>query len=351
MTLLHADGFDSQMALSSGIYREHASYTASIPTFVTGRLGTGYAFQTQSDNTGSTNIRTDIPATTTIIAGWAWYPTTVYASRTENQASFIIGNTGTVLKVCFDPTTQAVTVRTGAESSTGTALATASEGVTLNTWDYWEIKVVASTGTSGSIILRKNGVEVANVTGINTQADSYNEVGFHLGGTSTYSAYSGAHRADDWYVCDAQGTVNNDFLGDVSVLAIQPSGNGSNSGLTGSDGDSTDNYALVDEAPPSTADYVGSATPGDKDTYAYSDIPTDGSIKGVMVRSYAAKSDTGTVSGRNVALHSGTTVNGTDAALSTDYKSFSTVLEDVPGGSGWTPAQVNAAEFGWEVRA
>src|SRR5437764_673985 len=54
---------------------------------------------------------------------------------------------------------------------------------------------------------------------------------------------------DDLYVCDATGTTNNTFLGDVRVHTLVPSGNGTDSGLTGSDGNQVNNYQLVNTVP------------------------------------------------------------------------------------------------------
>jgi hypothetical protein len=217
-------------------------------------------------------------------------------------------------------------------------------------WRYFEMKVVIDS-SAGSVEVRQDGVVTLNETGIDTQATSNAYVDAVRIGSSPNISYMDAS-IDDLYICNGDGSVNNDFLGDISVRALNPNGNGTTSDLVGSDGDSTDNYLLVDETTPDTADYVESSTPGDKDTYAFGDLGiASGVVYGVQINAYAQKSDAGDRSFVSVARLSGAEEDGAVNILSTTPHYFSEIRETKPGGGAWSIADVDAAEFGFKVNA
>lgn len=221
----------------------------------------------------------------------------------------------------------------------------------FNSWMYLEFKATLHD-TTGSFTLRKDGATLLSGTGVDTKNGGTKTVfdSIKLRGTSGNADSSGAGiYVDDLYLLNGAGSTNNDLLGDVTIETLYPSGNGNYSQFVGSDADSTNNYQLVDEAgSPSTADYVGSPTDGNKDTYAYSNLThSTGSVYGVAIRSYAAKSDAGAKSISNVVRSGGTDSVQTAQALSTSYGTISNLLEQNPvGATSWTIASVNAAEFG-----
>ena len=162
--------------------------------------------------------------------------------------------------------------------------------------------------------------------------------------------------ADDLYICDSSGSRNYDFLGDVRIDALLPSGNGNSSAFTGSDGNSTDNYALVDEsAPNSDTDYVESSNVSDVDTYAFPDLShSPVSIAAVQICATAKKSDAGARSLACVTRSNSTDTAGATQSLSTSYACMLEVVEsDVTAGSplDWQTANLNAAQFGVKVAA
>jgi len=161
---------------------------------------------------------------------------------------------------------------------------------------------------------------------------------------------------DDLYICNGAGSVNNNFLGDVVIETLYPNGNGNSSQLVGSDGNSTDNYLLVDEpGDPSAADYVGSPTIGQKDTYAFSNLVKVGGVLGVVAHAFAHKSDAGAVSGRILARPTSTDFAGADFSPSVgtvaSANGTKTIWELNPQTvAAWTTAEVDASQFGIEVR-
>jgi hypothetical protein len=203
--------------------------------------------------------------------------------------------------------------------------------------------------TTGTYEVRVNGANVVSGSG----ADTRN------GGTGVISSVAliFARSGELWcdiVICDGGGSSNNDFLGDRRVDCFFPSGNGNSSQLIGSDGNSVDNYLLVDEsAPNGDTDYVQSGTSGDKDTYNFPNMShTPSSINGIQICMNAKKDDSGTRSISSVIRSGGTDTNGTTQALSTSYAYYLQISETDPNTSAaWTKAGFDAAEFGQRVAA
>lgn len=229
----------------------------------------------------------------------------------------------------------------------GTVLGTSAMAAPITPFTYHHYECMATLHDStGSVYVRVDEVQVLALTGIDTKN----------GGTKTVfdqmriNVDQGCYW-DDVYICNGAG--GDTFRGDCIVVTSLPTNNGNSSVLVGSDGNSVNNYALVNEAAPDTTSYVGSATTGDKDTYAFADLSySSGTVKGVIATLYAAKSDAGARSMRVVTRSSGTDYGGSDKALSTTYTTYREVLEVDPATSAaWTIAGFNAAEFGMEVRS
>ena len=156
---------------------------------------------------------------------------------------------------------------------------------------------------------------------------------------------------DDLYWYATAGSMTHP-QGDVAVHLLLPSGNGNSSGMLGSDGNSTDNYLLVDEPGPNgDADYVSSDTPGVKDTYVMGDlIPTVGTVLGVKAVLTARKDAAGAGAIQSVYRLSGTEVDGASVALTTSHASYVDPIQTTkPGGGAWSIADVNAVEIGVKV--
>lgn len=220
-------------------------------------------------------------------------------------------------------------------------------------WFYFEFKALISN-TVGTVELRVNGTSVCSATSVDTQ-DSANAYVDRFRIAHTVSGYIHQIWIDDLYVLNgvSAGTpANNDFLGDISVKALLPNGNGNSSGMTGSDGNSTDNYLLVDEDPVVTADYVESDTQGTKDTYAMETLSdTNVSVLGVQTSIVQAKDDSGTKYLRTVLRTESTDYVGTSRALSETYTVENDIWDENPNTSvAWTTTQIGAVEVGQEVR-
>ncbi len=232
----------------------------------------------------------------------------------------------------------------------GTRLPDIPHSMTTGTWYYVEVKVVLSD-TAGAIVFRVDGVEIGRFdgdtrnAGTNPTLDTVELWQYQTG--TLYTTWA----ADDIYIANGAGTVDNDFLGDHRVDLVLPNGNGFYSQLLGSDGNNVDNYLLVDENPPDTLDYVGSATDGNKDTYLFGDAPAGRTISGVQTTQVSAKTDTGAKSMRQLARIGGVDYAGIADALKTAYHARVRTMGVSPAtGADWTEAEFNGAEFGVEVQ-
>lgn len=335
MALVFVEGFDHMAAADV----TGKGWSTAFQSVQTGRVGGQCArYSSGAQSTGKI-----LPSTYgTLIVG--------FAIRTNNIAPAVGVGNGVALLTTGNVLIAGVCIQAGhflvLNAASGTVI-TSVATVNLSVWYYIELKVFVN-GASGTAELYVNGVlDTASTTG---------NFGSTNIGTVQLRLPNGANTSMDWddmYACDTTGGAPTDtYLGDVLVEAIFPSGNGNSSVLVGSDGNSTDNYLLVDETTPSTADYVESSTVGNKDTYAFSNLtPTTGTVYGLQVLPYAAKTDAGTRSIVSVARLSATEVDSAVKTLSTSYQYLGDISVTKPGGGVWTISDVNSAEFGVKINA
>lgn len=236
------------------------------------------------------------------------------------------------------------------DKTTGTLLGSAViTEPPAGTYVHMECKVRLHDST-GSVIVRLDEVTILTLTGADTKNGGAAGVFDGIDVSVNYAA-----GIDDIYVSNEQGSVNTDFQGAKRVELVIPTGNGTTSNGVGSDGNSTDNYNLVDDGSSfNGTDYVDLAATGDKDTYVHSDsaLPTGNAVAGVFVWVVAQKTDAGSRSIIPVARLSGTESDGAALPLiNGTFTAHGDVFETKPGGGAWTVADVNNAEFGAKAGA
>lgn len=171
---------------------------------------------------------------------------------------------------------------------------------------------------------------------------------------------------DDCAINDSTGSFQNSWPGEGEVIVLMPDNNGDNSQWTGSDGNSTNNYQLVDEVPPSSTDYVESNTSGQIDDYNLQATPaamdSNDIINVVHVGVYAAVSDA-TGSDPDIVLRIKASASGTvEESASLDVNSityhgpaplpasdnYQLTTYDLPGASTtpWTKADLDTMQVG-----
>lgn len=345
MAMLTIEGWETGTAKSGW----SVDFTRAATT--TGRFG-GSALQ--SAGTGTTTTEYTVPGNpTTIVTGAAFKPP-AGLTGSNSRLFWIIGSDSTqhlFTNLGAGGVVQLYRGGSPGTSSSATLIATSSTAVTYDAWNFLELKATIHD-TTGSVIIELNGTEIINFTGDTRNAGTGNLIGllaFGIGNATTVRM-----PLDDIYVLDGTGAApHNDFLGDVKVETLVPNGNGTHSQLLGSDGNSTDNYLLVDELPASVTDYVGSATVGQRDTYAMTNLATaSGQVFAVQTSALAYKTDAGSANFNLIERTSGGTERETGpTALTASPGAWVTTGPKVtdPEGGVWSITSVNAAEFGAEV--
>lgn len=222
--------------------------------------------------------------------------------------------------------------------------------VAYDVWHYMEVRWLVSD-TVGEVEVRINGVTVLDLTTQDTKgtADKIGHVS--IMGTASATDLDSA-LIDDVYVLDTSGSApDNTFLGPVFIQQLFPDDDGSNIDLVGSDGNSVDNFAQVDDRDGGT-DYNESDLEGDHDLYLFPNIPTNLDILAIQVTNEAGKIDDGQAKyGRNIIRTNSTNYNGDSVALGPVSLGQDTIWALNPNtGLVWTPTEINSLETGFEVR-
>lgn len=357
MALLEFDGFDDLAGTVWGQGWEADTGDTSVMTATTGRsrIAGGKSIYYNSSSSSRYVVRRFTalhPAQTDFGFGVGLLNTSV--SVVGDLIRVMEGST--IHVIIYRDTNGFLQIRNGAS----TVLATSATGgyMNIDTWVYLVVEVkIADAGGYVKVWANGSANPVVEVSGVDTRnggTGQCDRVGFQCSGSSR----ADYHRIDDWYLYDLTGPAPyNANLGECRIVSIIPNGNGASSQFTGSDGNSTDNYLLVDDEQVST-DYVASSTTGHRDLYEMTDPSVDatyGQVYAVQARVHAAKSDSGTAKSLLTVQRASTgeVVTGTAAAaaaLSTTYQLFrGPVRTTSPSGAGWTPSNVNSLQMGVEL--
>lgn len=222
-----------------------------------------------------------------------------------------------------------------------TSVATAA----VRGWHYVELQVVQGT-SNGTLNVRLNGVLAITLLAQNTTQ----------GGGPLLTAFVGAvpgeycrvtTDVDDLYLADTSGTINNTFLGDVRVDALQAQANGALNQWTVEGAASA--WAAVSDGDETTA--LRAATAGLRQTFDVEALPvmTTPAIHGVQVTLLARKTDAGTGRVRGIVASGAQTAVSADIHLQEQLAWHTALFERNPNGNvQWTEDAFNAAEFGLE---
>lgn len=281
-----------------------------------------------------------------------------------------IGGTETKMGVCFafmitvsntaatvfgfnEGTTRHVDLRRNASGAldvtrNGTVLGSGTTVFSSGVWHHVEFYVEISD-TVGVAKVWVDGVLEINLTGQDTKNGGTGFIDrWECLGTATPNSVS-RWNYTDIVIYDTTGGMAAP-LGDLRVATIRPTGNGNSSQFTGSDGNSTDNYLLVDEvAVNDDTDYVESSTVGQKDTYAFGDLTVAGTVYAVKLYPHARKDDAGMRKIVSVARLSGTEEDSAEKNLTAAFNTIPDLRLTKPGGGSWAVSDVNSAEFGVKV--
>lgn len=331
----------NQYSIDSSVFRTSGK-SAKTPTFVT-----------------NARLAVSIPTARNICVGFGLYLTGTGAAAalgSDQDCLLALGNSqGPSLGQCGLALLSDGKLRfaRGTLSTSGfsgaTQLGVAAAALPLAQWNYIELRVFIDN-TAGAVELRVNGIVEFSLTGIDTQFDSTLDSATAVGLHSVNQSL--VHYFDDVYIrtSNQASAETGGFFGDVKIKPYYPDADGTYAQMTPSTG--TTHYTLVDEANPSTTDYVSSSTAGQKDSWSFQPVSETGSVKAVQLSVYASKDDAGF---RSIDLFtkSGATEDfAASQTLSTTNKYRTKVWDNDPNtGSSWSQANVNAAEFGVRISA
>lgn len=177
----------------------------------------------------------------------------------------------------------------------------------------------------------------------------------YIGGTATANkGWANSMYVDDLYIDDIVGESDS-APPLIRFIAHTPNGNGSTNSWIGSDGNSTNNYQLVDDA-------IGNGLVA-KNTYveASSNIKDDYSVEdsqnynnytfnAVILYSYAFKDTSAIATTLSLYSYDGTTYqSGSSNSLSTDYDLIQERQSLQPDGTAWNDTDFNSMKFGQEA--
>lgn len=321
-------------------------------SIVTGRRG-GNALEGGSVNSQliRTPVLRDSTVDKTFICGLAIKTPLIFFSTSPFLSVMTGGAPQLVLRM---ETTGAFTARRAS-----TFLETSPPILQVNRWYYLEAKIVIST-TVGSVIIKLDGTTVwSSATNLNTR----DETGTFWDNLKINNGMGVNQVIDDIYICDSNGTVNNDFLGDTSVEHINPNAVGDNSAWTPSS--AVDHYTLVDDGTARTTavdetDYVSSGTLAQKDLFNYESLATgpglgDASlIHGIQVNTWARLTE---IQPSDLILKTKTGTTEGDVTKTIRHDDIEQFIEigvfelDADTAAAWTVSGINGAQFGIETGA
>jgi hypothetical protein len=343
MTILWADGFDDYDYDASGdaVLGEYESYGDVGLTVAAGsgrRGGAALRMTTNSDY-----------AHKTLASTYAEIFLAVAINPNALGGDLLVLYSGATAQLGLYIEADGSIVAKRGSAASGTVLGSTSAGaVPTGSWTQLQLRAVISDSV-GVVQIRLNG-STSYALNLSSQ-DTNNGGGGTVNGVRLKGDTSVTMLFDDFVIWDTTGSIANSWLGDVRVDTLMPNGNGDSSQFTGSDGNSTDNYALVDAASPNGTDYVQSDTVGHQDLYALGNLShTPASIYGVVATAAALKDDAGAREMTLECKSSSTTSSSAAKTLTTSRARYTHTFETDPATSAaWTSSGVNAAQVGVEV--
>jgi hypothetical protein len=324
MTVRWTDGFDLYATKTDIGLRAGVIAAPGFANFATGRLGSGQCITTAQGY----SFAPFASAQSALSLGVAYQVNGL--SQAGSFLNFYNGGT---------PICDLRITSTGALQATrdGNVLGTSSTIITPDTWCYIEVEVTRHA-SAGAFKAYVNGVQMLNLTGVNTGGSDIDKI--------TLASGSADIKLDDLYVTDTATK-----LGECRIDTLHPTADTATKDWTPSTGSS--NYAMVDEAQFVTTDYVSAGTAGNKDYYALADLSFNPlTIHAVSVVTMAKKDDATTRTFRGNIKSSSSEGNGATRGLGTSLSIYSDIFPTDPNGSiAWTQSSVNAAQVGIEVVA
>lgn len=229
---------------------------------------------------------------------------------------------------------------------------TSGLGLTVDTWYYIEFHVVIDDAVGEYEVRVNENAVIGPITGADT-----NTLGPEVARVELWQSSGSNTSYDDFYVCDAAGLTNNDFLGDITVETLFPQADGNRNDMTRVGG-GLNNFEAVDDGstPDDDTTYVHGNTVGDDELYDFDTLTGNGfqidDIHAVAVTNHYRQAQAGFRTVKALARSNATEVEGADLGCGSEYRFLQHIYEvDPDGGGAWDEDSVNAAEFGITIGA
>jgi hypothetical protein len=333
VSLVYIDGLEDNGAV--------VATNGTVTPGVVARIGKGIQ---ATGSSGWFRLAFPLPQSDTITMGFAWRPTSIAGTNFSPAPISLQGDAGGTTHLAMNVVGGQIQVVRGTSTTPVIAQTTTAPFPVANRWYYIEVQAKLSD-TVGFVNIDVDGV---NVITSPTNLDTRNAgTGVVFDAAQFGMGLSGTAIFDDVYMMAGAGDT---FYGDVIVSTLLPSGDGFANQWDGSDGDSLNNWDLVNELPPSGTDYVASATIGEQDLYTLTDISAAaGVIHAVAPTIYAAKDEVGPRMIKPL-LRGATTTAGAPQTLDFAYFQKQALYPTNPETSAaWTVSEVNALQVGVEV--
>jgi len=225
---------------------------------------------------------------------------------------------------------------------------TSGLGLTIDTWYYIELHVLLDA-TVGELEVKVNGAtQIGPLTGQDTERVQ----GPNIHKIILQQNLTNQPDYDDFYLNNAAGLTNNDFLGDIIVETVFPDADGNRNDMTRVGG-GLNNYEAVDDGatPDDDTTYNHGNVVGDDELYSFGDLTGNGfqidTVHGVGVTNHYRQAEAGVRFVRALARSNVTEVEGANLGVGANYQYNQHIYEvDPDGGGAWDEAAINAAEFG-----
>lgn len=348
MSLLFIDGF-SHYGTDAYVRKwDNGSSLDADLDFTGGRRGGGCAYM----HSFTDNLAKTFPggAAATVIVGFAIKVESLAADE-KSILDFETGS-GTVQTSVIINTDGTLAFRRG-----GTTIltgGTSSYVIPLGEYVYLEAKITFSQ-TLGVAVLHADGVEIVNAaTSQATLTEDDTVVRLRFSNSPDDYSTPGDYRFCDFYLCDALGTTNNDFLGDCRVDTLFPDADSTPLDFTPSS--AVAHYTLVDGAAASLTSYVGGGTVGHRENFSMSPLPALSvpTVFGVQVVS-TSYMDTGARTVANAVKSGATTTDSSTSSVATStwapWANMTTSIfaVDPNTSAAWDAAGIDAASYGVKV--
>ena len=316
MAILFSDGFDNNVPQFSNKYDTYtgtSSHSSALArTGVAALMKNGYATKNLSSNYS------------TLVVGFAYRLFFLTYNKTILK---LIDDSTNQIYLYFNSSSDKIQVKRG----DGTTLGTSTTSMSIDDWNYIELKVTISN--SGSFELRINGnTEASGSVDTQNTANSYvNKVAIGNDETNFNDLF------DDYYI------DSSDFLGPLNIYTIRPT---SNSSVSWTPNPAGLNYQNLDDNLYQDGDltYVSATSTNLKDLYGLEDISiANGEIKGIVHNFTAKKTDSNPTDIQPIIKVNGVEYSGTTQSMTTDYSNYQTIWTNNPDNSlSWTENDINS---------